>query len=429
MRTSKRDWRTERRLCKLVAALSLIGVAAGNNRAASQPPPPSHNIAGVQSHFQSAIDRLAAVWHVAIVAESAPVTEKPGADLAPSHLNEVSSQAVERVAAAFDYSVSRADKVFVLAKRFTDADDLPDVTLLEAANALDASIAILGSLDRLYPANSGQFNPQATAISLCLTREQLLALSRPGVPISSLDKEQRAEALRLASWFYHSRLAPIEKQLRVASASLKAVAASDPELYMSKRSHGGAVRDEFGFDTPDGADGISEITPAPVQAKVDPGQIMTALISALPRSVNTFMEARMKALNLPASFKQQSGAVEFYRSIGFTAYSAALQKTAEIAKPMADRAKDKKVRVSELPESCRAMFATAESILDLSTVQWLSSVEVPLYVRDFEHAVLSGRYTASGDSATLTIRFLNSDSTSGAMVVSPQIVEGRVPPK
>jgi hypothetical protein len=160
--------------------------------APAQPPQQSHPPVVVHKHFQSAIDALAAKWHIAIVAESAPISEKLGSNVSSSLPNETPEQAVLRVAAAFDYTSKRRGNVYILNKLFTDPEDLPDLTLEEAKAALDDILQILPSVDDRYFLHG--IGSSYAAMPTLLTREQLDAFSHGGVSISSLTDAQHEEA-------------------------------------------------------------------------------------------------------------------------------------------------------------------------------------------------------------------------------------------
>jgi hypothetical protein len=533
-------------LSLIAGSLAAALLTMSNRSAGQQPANPTQPPGVVRSHFQTSIDALAAKWHIAVVAESGPIKEKAGADLSAPLPNETVDQAVNRVATAFDYAVARTSNVFVLTKKYTDPEDLPDITLLEAADALDASLGILILPGRNLPAEIRSVRSRAQAISFALSHEQLLALPRPGVPVSSLSPEQRQEALRLATWLFHKPMTPIENKLRKEVAAVRSLTASDPELHWSHSADGGAKTDEFGFDLTDGrnsqflsfsrpkaafsgfADSVTRfeqkdedepaknavtvgapdaaaaesinrsgdriqtlsdvssllngrsnpivtvstalgaktistagltnvdakqvvsaiaevygldarrlesrvtyIARATIPIQVDPAQIKNSLVASMPRLVFRFLAARMKALTLPSGFKEKmpDHGADFYRTFAFNAYRVALDRITSIAEPLDEWAKDRQVRLSYLPGPGAALFAFAQSIVGLSTAMWLSSLDLPLYIRDFDHATLAGVYMQTGADASLTIRFLNTDPVSGILVSSPEIVEGRVPPR
>ncbi len=119
--------------------------------AAAQKPTRSQSKSDTRIHFQASIDALTEKWHITIVAESSPIIQKPGVDTTASLPGETVSQAVTRIADAFDYTVKSRDSIYILNKRFTVADDLPDLTLKEASAALKDLEIILQPVDPKFP--------------------------------------------------------------------------------------------------------------------------------------------------------------------------------------------------------------------------------------------------------------------------------------
>jgi hypothetical protein len=209
-------------------------------QAQPQPTARSQNPAEIHKHFQSAIDALAAKWHIAIVAESAPIMEKAGVTLSASLPEETVDQAVARIAAAFDYSVKRHENVFILNKLFTDPNDLPDVTLEEAEAALGDILQILPSVDEKYLLHG--IGAGYAAMPKLLTREQLEAFNHGGVSISSLTEAQRDEAWRLCNAMEYSQLVD---EVEDAAWFVQSAISHDPQFHWKEISPG---FNEFGFD-------------------------------------------------------------------------------------------------------------------------------------------------------------------------------------
>src|SRR5947209_3472482 len=95
--------------------------------------------------FDSALTSLSQQARVVIVCEGQPLR----VELSDAEVERISERvdlsgtplatAVEQVAAAFDYECVRAGAaVFVLTKRYSDPNDLPDVTFEEAAGSLES---------------------------------------------------------------------------------------------------------------------------------------------------------------------------------------------------------------------------------------------------------------------------------------------------
>ena len=99
--------------------------------------------------FTDALDALAAQGHRAIVAEGAPLVPHLAKNDVPDLTAGVPlSQAVAKIAAAYDYDVQKSEGVFVLTKRYTDPKDLPGVTLEECKLAFGDALTLL---DRFNP--------------------------------------------------------------------------------------------------------------------------------------------------------------------------------------------------------------------------------------------------------------------------------------
>ncbi len=198
----------------------------------------------VSAQFQVAIDALAKRWGVAVVAESSPIDETPGADIAPGKAHEDAAQAVERVAAGSDYSVTRQEQVFVLKKRFTSKEDIPDVTVGEAYSALDNISHLLQSFEPHYPQSTGPWDARALAMLNVLSQEQIASLENGGVPIKSLSSDQRSQVWRFALSFYVDNAL---KETTAAADLLRVVVKQDSVFRWGKVP--GANNDEFGSET------------------------------------------------------------------------------------------------------------------------------------------------------------------------------------
>lgn len=147
---------------------------------------------------------------MAFVAEGEPIP-KTQEDPEPS-LKETLSQedAVREVADYFDYSFTHEGSVYLLKKRYTNVDDLPDLTQMEYQNALRSVAKILAAFNPQIPPGNFAGDPMAN-IALLLSETQKEKLSTSGLPVSELDAPQRAEVWKLALKFYiQDKADPIE---------------------------------------------------------------------------------------------------------------------------------------------------------------------------------------------------------------------------
>lgn len=128
--------------------LSIPGAAHAQASGAATPDLVVHLTRAQATRFQDALDALAAQAHVAIVAEGAPLHPAlTGKDVPDLPANTPLSTAVTKIAAAYDYSAERQGGVFVLKKRYTDPEDLPDVTLDECRQSLDDVLRVLDAFN------------------------------------------------------------------------------------------------------------------------------------------------------------------------------------------------------------------------------------------------------------------------------------------
>lgn len=143
--------------------------------------------------FQDALRALAAQAHIAIVAEGTPLRSKlPEQDVPRLQEHWPLSAVVERVAASYDYETQRQGNLFILKKRFSDPNDLPDVTTGECLQALDDVVGVLSPFDYGPPQmGPGRKYPLLIGLASSLTSDQLQAMqTERGLPVVSLDERQ-----------------------------------------------------------------------------------------------------------------------------------------------------------------------------------------------------------------------------------------------
>lgn len=159
--------------------------------------------------FQSALQAVASQAHMGIVAEAAPLQKRLSATPLPSFPpNSPASVVLGGVADAYDYDVQRQGSLFVLLKRYSDPNDLPDVTPEECTLALDDMAQVMSFLNP-GPPESGRgpyITPQLVSIAATLTPAQFQAMeqrtSDKGLSVASLSDEQQSMVRRFALTSY-----------------------------------------------------------------------------------------------------------------------------------------------------------------------------------------------------------------------------------
>lgn len=212
--------------------------------------------------FGSAFTALSQQAHVAVVAEDEPLhptlTPQALARLRLKGDGEPLSTLLPRLAAAYDYDVQPPDpqpsgKVFLLKKRYTDAADLPSITVKECALGLEEANGYAESFNPHIPLEKIGGTSVISDLVYSLTPEQLAAMGddKRGLPVASLSPTQQQEAWQLVLHFYVQR-ALIE--MPAVMRAVNGVAAGDPKFgwhffpIMNARL--------FGFDTPFGYEGF-----------------------------------------------------------------------------------------------------------------------------------------------------------------------------
>jgi len=209
------------------------------------------------SSFASAFTALAQQAHAAVVAEDQPLHPNlPPQALAALKLNgggEPLSTLLPRLAAAYDYDVQPSGKAFLLKKRYTDAADLPSVTVKECALGLEEASRYAENFDPHIPLEKIGGTSVISDLVYSLTPEQLAAMGdiHRGVPVASLSPTQQQEVQQLVMHFYVQRAV---KDLPAALSALNQVAAGDPQF--GWRSFPQMKARLFGFDAPFGYEGF-----------------------------------------------------------------------------------------------------------------------------------------------------------------------------
>lgn len=141
----------------------------------------------------------------------------------------------------FDYEVKHQSNVYLLTKRYSNAEDIPDVTSEECRKGLKDLCKILASFNPHVPPGTFAGEPMAN-IARLLNADQLNALATTGLPVATLTGQQHAEAWKLALKFYvQSQADHIEE----ASTYLEERKPADPVFQWQTISNIHA----FGYDT------------------------------------------------------------------------------------------------------------------------------------------------------------------------------------
>ena len=207
--------------------------------------------------FGSAFTALSQQAHVAVVAEDEPLrptmTPQFVTGLRLKGDGEPLTTLLPRLAAAYDYDVLPSGKTFLLKKRYTDAADLPSITVKECALGLEEANRCADIFNPHFPNEEIVDSPAMKGLIYSLTPEQLEAMgdAKRGVLVASLSPTQQQEAWQLVLHF------SVQRALIEMPAVLRAVnwvAAGDPKFgwhffpIMNARL--------FGFDTPFGYEGF-----------------------------------------------------------------------------------------------------------------------------------------------------------------------------
>ena len=163
------------------------------------------------SSFTSAFTTLAQQAHVMIVAEDQPLhlalTPQALARLRLNKDGEPLSTLLPKLAAAYDYDVQPSGKVFLLKKRYTDAADLPSVTVKECALGMEEASRYAENFNPHFPDDGINDSPAMKDLIYSLTPEQLQAMGdrKQGVPVASLTPVQQQDVQQFVLHFYVQR--------------------------------------------------------------------------------------------------------------------------------------------------------------------------------------------------------------------------------
>ena len=247
------------RTATAAALLPLLFPAFSHAQAA---PDPRVQITPAQaSTFFSAFTALSEQAHVALVAEDQPLhpalTPAAAAGLKLNPDGEPLSTLLPKLAAAYDYDVQHSGTVFLLKKRYTDAADLPSVTVQECALALEETNRYAENFNPHLVLGLPDRSPAIHDLVYSLTPEQLAAMKdiHRGIPVASLAPVHQQEVWQ---FLMHMYVQTAINDLPNTVAFLGRVSASDPGFSwrnlakitspMFVRQYAHANPSLFGFD-------------------------------------------------------------------------------------------------------------------------------------------------------------------------------------
>lgn len=121
-------------------------------------------------------------------------------------------QGVQEVADYFDYTVARQGSAYLLTKRYSNSNDLPDVTPEECMAGLKAIAKLMDRFNPHLP-RAGYTGSPAAAVARLFGAEQWRKLGNGGLAVKELTPDQRAEVERVALHLYlQTRADAVEKQ-------------------------------------------------------------------------------------------------------------------------------------------------------------------------------------------------------------------------
>ena len=214
--------------------LALLLTPPGSAGAQSTAPSPLIQITPQQaSSFAPAFTALAQQAHVTVVAEDQPLhpalTPQAIAGLKLDKNGEPLSTLLPRLAATYDYDVQPSGKVFLLKKHYTDAADLPSVTVKECVLGLQEVNQYVDAFNPHFPPGNVENNAPIRDLIYSLTPEQIEAMKdiHQGVPVASLSPEHQQE---VRQFILHIWIQKPSDNLPSTVGALSRVAATDPRF-------------------------------------------------------------------------------------------------------------------------------------------------------------------------------------------------------
>lgn len=272
-----------------VAALLLSPYSAWAQAKPGAPDPIIRLTIREASSFTSAFTALSRQAHVTVVAEDQPLHPTlTGAPLSPTPTRQVApplalkkdgeplSTLLPKLAAAYDYDVQPSGKTFLLKKRYTNAGDLPSITLRECALGLEEAARYADLFDPHFPNGDLADTPAMRDLFYAVPPAQDVPGDAGAVPAAALTPDRQQELGQFLLHFYVQRAV---RGLPDAVAFLNRAAVADP--------HFGWHQDEtlhvplFGYDALDSGGRFRALLKSDmriVQKVGEPAMTQTALL-------------------------------------------------------------------------------------------------------------------------------------------------------
>ena len=215
----------DRPMTLLLVVLSILcsPLQAQSPLASSLADPPVTVTARQGATFEAALQALASQTHMTILAEGVPLKkQQPALTLLALPPNSPASAALGALAEDYDYTVQRQENIFLLVKRHSDPNDLPDVTPEECAQALDDMAQVMGALNPGPPPEDRDsvgphFSLQIAQIAATLTPAQFQAMEQKtadqGLSVASLSNVSRLLVRRFVLTNYvYDQLTEVKKE-------------------------------------------------------------------------------------------------------------------------------------------------------------------------------------------------------------------------
>lgn len=228
------------------------------------------------SSFAAAFTALSRQAQITIVAEDQPLyptfaaapasspARRAAASLSLKKEGEALSTLLPKLAAAYDYDVVPSGKAFLLKKRYTDAADLPSVTIKECAFALEEANRNTNLFNPNFPNDEIDNSSAIKDLVYSLTPGQLEAMgdNKGGVPVASLLPVQQQEVQQFVMHLYVQK--PLQRLPSIVG-TLNLVCAGDTRFGWRYFPQMNARL--FGYDAPFGYKGF-QILSKPNQVKM-----------------------------------------------------------------------------------------------------------------------------------------------------------------
>lgn len=156
-------------------------------------------------------------------------------------------------------------------------------------------------------------------------------------------------------------------------------------------------------------------------------QVPRALREMVPTPLRHWFHARQQS---PERFHSGENPLlrEDYANPATEARLAAIRLFRAKVEPEVLARKDKQIRLSELSDDTKKLFALTLAIGDLGQVAWMGERAAPPYVTDFDHIILTGSLTAGADGKPRLAMFLSyKDPRTGQLHQGTGFVNARIP--